>query len=251
MQQLENTFHDHFEITSYMVDEKQRLSPVFIFYLMQDIAVRHCAITGASWEFMHDLQLFWALSRTEVEIVRRPNWHEQIEVTTWEKKPNYLIQPRDHQIDTLNGETLVRSTSNWVLLDAEGKPRTLEGFEHLLHPQLDLHAIERPAARLRESAVSDEQQPIFKPVLFSHLDMNHHVNNASYVLWAIDDFDKEFLRSHELTSLSLNFIQQMRGDDSYGIYRKEIAPGQFLSSIVSMNEKVEVCRVRTTWKEEE
>ena len=81
--------------------------------------------------------------------------------------------------------------------------------------------------------------------------MNHHVNNASYVLWAIDDFDKEFLRSHELTSLSLNFIQQMRGDDSYGIYRKEIAPGQFLSSIVSMKEKVEVCRVRTTWKEEE
>jgi len=251
MQQRENTFHDQFYTASYMVDEKQRLTPTCLLYLMQDMAVRHADLTGAGWEFLHQYELFWALSRVDVEIIRRPRWHEQIEITTWEKKHNFLIQPRDHQLDTLDGETLVKSTSNWVLLDFEGKPHTLEQFEQYLHPEFDLHAIEKPAARLRDTAFSEDQHPVFKPVQYSHLDMNHHVNNVSYMLWTIDDFDTEFLRTHEITNISLNFLLQMRADDSYGIYRKELAPNDFLSSIVSMNDKVEVCRVRTVWKEEE
>ena len=79
--------------------------------------------------------------------------------------------------------------------------------------------------------------------------MNSHVNNSYYVQWAMNEFSPEFHNRHELSLISLNYLQQMRSDDSYGIYRKEVAPNDFLLSIVSKSTKEEVCRVRTVWKE--
>lgn len=247
MQHLENTFHKQIAIDSYMVDEKLRLFPTFLFFLMQDVAVRHVDHIGVGWEYLHQFNMFWALSRIDVEILRRPEWHETVEISTWGKKHNFLIQPRDHIVESLDGEVLVRATSNWVLLDTEGKPHQLDEIESLLRNQHDLHAIERPATRLRASAVTDDE-PVFHPVLYSHIDMNSHVNNSYYVQWAMNEFSPEFHNWHELSLISLNYLQQMRSDDSYGIYRKEVAPNDFLLSIVSKSTKEEVCRVRTVWE---
>lgn len=78
--------------------------------------------------------------------------------------------------------------------------------------------------------------------------MNSHVNNSYYVQWVMNEFSPEFHRQHELSLISINYLQQMRGDDSYGIHRKEVATNDFLLSIVSKSTQKEVCRVQTVWK---
>ena len=228
-----------------MVDGQLKVTPTFLFNLMQEVAVNHVDYVGIGWDFLHERNQFWALSRMDVKILRRPCWHEQVEISTWGKKHSQLIQPRDHQIETQNGEILVRATSNWVILDFDGKPVFLESYEPLLKNQLDLHAIEKPASRLREAV--DEPESQFYPVVYSNIDMNRHANNSAYVTWVMDSFNNEFHRTHELAFLSINYLQQTHADDRYAVRKKEIASNDFICSIYSERENVEVCRVRTVW----
>ena len=242
----DNTYAENHAIQSFMVDGKLLLTPTFLFNLMQEVAVNHVDLVGIGWDFLNQFQHFWALSRMDVEIFRRPQWHEKIKITTWGKKHNYLVQPRDHQIETPDGEIIAKATSNWVILDFEGKPQMLDQYEPLLKNNHKRHAIEKPASRLRQAVTAENL--VFKPVVYSNIDMNRHANNAAYVTWIMDSFNHEFHRTHELTSLSINYLQQTHADDFYAIAQKEMAANDFLCSIYSQKENIEVCRIRTTWK---
>lgn len=245
MQLHENTYSEQHTVQSFMVDGKLKLTPTFIFNLMQEVAVNHVANVGIGWDYLHERGQFWALSRMDVEILRRPQWYEQIEITTWGKKHNFLVQPRDHQITTSTGEVLVNATANWVILDMEGKPVQLDQYEPLLLNNHERHAIEKPASRLRQAV--DDVESTFHPVVYTNIDMNRHANNSAYVTWVMDSFDNAFHRAHELAFLSINYLQQMHADDRYAVHKKEIAPNDFICSIYSERGNIEVCRVRTVW----
>lgn len=245
MIQRENTYCEHFTVPSYMVDGKLRITPSFLFNIMQEIAVNHVHSVGIGWNHLHEEQKFWALSRMDVEILRRPEWNEKLEITTWGKKHNFLVQPRDFWIENDNGEVLVKATSNWVILDLDGKPQLLSNFEPRLKNQHDIHAIERATSRL--SAVTLEEDKTFKPVVYSDIDMNCHANNGAYVTWVMDNFSHDFHQKHELIGISINYLQQTKNDECYAIQQQEIAPNEFLASIYTQKSKVEVCRVRTKW----
>lgn len=209
------------------------------------MAVNHVNKVGCGWHFLHSRRQFWALSRMDVEFVRRPMWEETVVVTTWGKKHNFLVQPRDFLVEDVRGDVLVRATSNWVVLDFEGKPCELSAIEPLLQNRHDLHAIAKPATRLRQSVeLSDE---VFSPVVYSNIDMNHHANNSAYVTWVMDSFSSEFHANHELKAISLNYLMQTRPDDRYAVAKKEISPNRFLCSIYSEKRLEEVCRVLTEW----
>lgn len=241
------TYTDKQYIGSYLVDSKRMLTPTFLFNLMQEAAVNHADKLGAGWDYLRQFGHFWAMSRMDVEILRMPRWQETIVINTWPKGHNFLIQPRDHQIESEDGEILVRATTNWVILDLEGKPVQLSEYEEpLTRCEPELHAIKSPASRLRNAVPLEN--PIFKPVVYSNLDVNHHANNGAYVTWIMDSFDDAFHQSHDLSFLAINYLQQTHADDQYTIMKKETAEGDFLCSIYSQKNSVEVCRVRTVWK---
>lgn len=247
MIQEDKTFVEHQYITSYMVDGSMKLTPTFLWDLLQETAVNHADALGVGWEVLNKQQQFWALSRMDVQILKMPKWKETVKITTFEKKHQHLIQPRDHIITNAEGEPLVLATSNWVLLNHEGKPEMLSQYDHFLQEVPDRHAIEKPASRLRQGIALEGAT--FKPVVYSNIDMNQHANNAAYITWIMDNFSYEFHRSHDMNLLTINYIQQTRTDDSYAVMKQETAPGDFLCSIYSQKENIEVCRVRTVWTE--
>lgn len=242
----EGTHIEKHSIASYMVDGKRMLTTTLMFNLLQEVAVNHANELGVGWDYLHQFNQFWALSRMDVEILRMPEWLEEVNIITWPKKNNYLVQPRDYQIKTLDDEVLVRSTSNWVILDGEGKPHQLSAYENHLGTVEGLHALEMPATRLRTGVPCENA--VFKPVVYSNIDMNRHANNSAYVTWVMDSFDNEFHDQHILAFLSINYLQQTRADDRYAVVKQETAPNDYLCSIYSEKDQVEVCRVRTLWK---
>lgn len=246
MTQIKGIHSEKHTIASYMVDGKRLLTPTLMFNLLQEVAVNHANVLGVGWDFLHQFNQFWALSRMDVEILKMPEWLDEVNITTWPKKNNYLVQPRDYQMETMDGEVLLRSTSNWVLLDGDGKPQQLSAYENHLGVVEGLHAMETPASRLRTGVPCEN--PVFKPVVYSNIDMNCHANNSAYVTWVMDSFDHDFHLTHKLTFLAINYLQQTRAHDRYAVMKQETAPNDFLCSIYSEKDMVEVCRVRTVWK---
>lgn len=247
MAQLDNTYTEHLEVKSYMVDHNLQLTPAFLFKLMQESAYIHTKLLGIGWHYLRSLNAFWALSKLDIEWLKCPKWCDNIHITTWGKQHRYLIQPRDFIVRNDAGETLVKATSHWVILDTKGKPQLISNFESRSQNQPGLHAIERQATRIRP--VQDiSHDLIYKPVVYTDIDMNGHVNNAAYVAWLMDDFGVEFHHRHELTFLAINYLMQTQPTDRYAIVQKEIAPDDYIATIVKEQDHTEVCRAETRWK---
>ena len=75
-------------------------------------------------------------------------------------------------------------------------------------------------------------------VRFDDLDVNRHVNNANYIVWAIEPLDFEFRRSHKLKIVDMMF-------------KKEIAYGHKVLSEVAINENNTVHAVKNAETGEE
>jgi acyl-ACP thioesterase len=86
------------------------------------------------------------------------------------------------------------------------------------------------------------EKPDFYPVFLSDMDMNHHVNNASYVRWVIDQFSYEFYNVHQIKEVVINYTQQLKSGEQYCIVKQEINPLEFNTTLYN-EEKKEVCKI--------
>ncbi|MDR1758099.1 MAG: hypothetical protein LBR51_03965 [Bacteroidales bacterium] len=242
-----NIFEQEFPVFSYYVDYNRKLAPHYLLLMMQEVAWAHVEYHHIGWEFLAKANRFWALIRLHVQIDRMPRWNEVVRLRTWGKPADLLLHYRDHEMVDEQGNVIIRSTSAWVILDFKtGRPQKAEDLPTHLYVNNTRHAIEKRAPKIKTITLS-ETNPEYKPVLFSDLDVNQHVNNSKYLQFAIDAFDMNFLKTHELKDFNINFTRQAKAGDMYAVQFQEESPFSFISSIYA-KEGGELARVQTSWK---
>lgn len=246
MEANQNIYEEKIKIYSFLIDNQLKLAPDSMFSIMQEIAGDHAHSLGIGSRHLRTQNLFWALIKMHVIIDRMPLWDEIITLKTWAKPHDLMIQPRDFVFIDSNGNSILRATSCWVILDRlSSKPQRIGNFDAFLKEE-NIDAIERRAPKIAKQELN--QQLEFLPVLHSDIDLNEHVNNAKYLRWFIDSMGHEFNRTHQLKELYINYISQTKIGERYGISTNEIQPNNFISSIVSDSELREICRIQTIWE---
>ena len=172
------------------IDESGALSPLSLINYLQDCSTFHAEDVGAGIAASVERRTAWMIAAWKIRIHRLPSMGESIRIRTWPtgfkglmSNRNFVMEPADAP----EGATpLVEADSAWFLFDVDaGRPRRLvredlscylenDAFE----PALDMLAVQR---RLR---VPRDAEPVVADVVTvtgSHIDTNHHVNNAQYV----------------------------------------------------------------------
>ena len=237
---------ENLTIPSYLADEQAQLSVTSLFKLLQEASDRHAALLGAGWFDLQNRGYFWVLTKMLVHINRFPKWQEEVLLRTWVRASEAATSPRDFEIEDADGNLLVSARAIWAILDTEqGRPQRMDMFDGHFLPQ-ERCALDRRPPKIGPLTLPDTL-PEAKTALYSDLDMNHHVNNAHYIQWAFDSFDKDFLRSHRLTDIAVNFIAQAKLADPYVVISQPVADNSFKTAILSANDRTEFCRLQTDW----
>ena len=58
-------------------------------------------------------------------------------------------------------------------------------------------------------------------VKYSDTDFNRHTNNVKYVVWALDSIDQDYVFSHPIQELAINFNRETRLDDVVELWTAE------------------------------
>ena len=96
--------------------------PAIINYF-QDCTTDNSEQIGVGHDFLVERKRAWILNSWQVEIKRRPEVRESIEVSTWATGFKGVFGPRDFYLKTKNGEELACAHSLWVYIDTEtGRP---------------------------------------------------------------------------------------------------------------------------------
>ena len=243
-----NVWHQNFAIRSYEVDCHSRLSIVSVFNFMQEAASQHADALGVSIQQLLSENYTWLLSRLKIKMNTYPVWNDQLTVDTWPSGVQRLFALRDFELKNQNNHTVGAALSAWLVLDTVKKrPVRVSSFVDRLRPVEGNHILPDQLDKL-PAVENHTHERIFR-VRYRDLDINQHVNNASYVEWMLEGMPVEVQNGLGLIELEINFLAESFLQDRI-IARcgpQDSNNRDFQHSLIREADGQELVRARTVW----
>lgn len=215
-----NIYKESFIPYSSNCDVYSNVNLDWIFEVVQEVAATHSTILNSSIFDLQKIGLTWVISREKIDIYKYPKWRETIHVETWAKKPyRRVLVPRIIQAKDDEGNLLFKATTLWAIIDLKTQ-RPIEPHEILDvfgFPEAILNQKFKIAKR---DIIKDENHIISKrkPIInYSDTDFNHHVNNISYVRWALRSMPNEYRNDYIIKSVDVSWLKQTFLNDNIEI----------------------------------
>lgn len=199
---------------------------------------------GFGVEVLQRESLSWVLSRLAVELDRVPAQYENFSVGTWINDFNRLSSTRNFTLEA-GGELFGRAVSQWCMIDIE--KRTVADMSSMADvyraAKIDTPSpCERPA---RLGSI-EPQQTVLRPVVYSDIDFNRHVNTLRYVEMIFNALPLERIEHNNGIRVDLNFIAEGCWGQMLSI--GYAAEGDRSNFEISSDDGRALCRARVEWR---
>ncbi len=196
----------HRELQAYQCDRYGYLRPLILMNELQGLGDRHAEVLGVGRTFLIEHNIAWVVTHYLVDIVESPREGEMLSFITWPSVSDALRTARDFEIRGADNRLLVRATSRWVLLDmTTRRPIRMDGIIPEF-PRDERRAWDRTFDRFPDFVA--EKTHVFK-CRFDDIDVNQHINNAVYAVWATESVGYAYRDAHVLRRIELNFQREI------------------------------------------
>lgn len=209
-----------YHLTSYDVDGNSTTRISAYENLVQEAAGLHATYRKLG---IHDLmkeKRTWVIARSRMEVYHYGRWPSQLKVITWAQDSSGFNCPRHVDAETLDGKPLFSCETKWAIIDyTTGRP---------LHSKIISDAlVTPPKEKQKESKLPSilEEDENCKTILFRYIphihyldtDLNHHVNNLSFLNWCLDALPDSFRDDYKPSLVDLRWIKQTYRHDNLSV----------------------------------
>jgi acyl-ACP thioesterase len=225
-------------------------SPQAICRYLQEAAGNHAVKLGFTSEAMTQHGQMWVLSQLSLRMSSYPRGQERILIETWPVYRGSTVRGyRSFTLRDCQGNILGLASSMWLLLNKETRrplrlPATLAEFVSPGHEPEFLHA---PASADFSGAPQAMRE--FE-IRGSDIDWNLHVNNVSYLEWALETLPAEMRLRNKIVELDISFLAEGKYGSSIEAECFAVAneDATFLHKIVERENKQTLALLRTRWQ---
>ncbi|XP_061358309.1 oleoyl-acyl carrier protein thioesterase 1, chloroplastic [Gastrolobium bilobum] len=284
------SYKEKFIVRSYEVGINKTATVETIANLLQEVGCNHAQSVGYSTDgfattpTMRKLRLIWVTARMHIEIYKYPAWSDVVEIETWCQGEGRVGVRRDFILkDHATDQVIGRATSKWLMMNQD--TRRLQKVSDDVREEVLMFCPREPRLAIPEedSNCLKKIPKLEDPAQSSRvglvprradLDMNHHVNNVTYIGWVLESMPQEIIDSHELQSITLDYrrecqrndivdsltseeplegaevVPELKGTNGFAIATEDTqACQQFLHLLrLSTDEGLEINRGRTEWR---
>ena len=201
------------------------LKPSALLQFLQDLASDNAESLGFGYSYIIQHNLAWFLLKYRLEFDDYPEGIYDLTIKTEPRGYNKIFAFRDFYIS--HGDKRIgRATSSWALVDLETKSmantsEVLASNQYMVQHEKREDDLTYGKIRLPEKF---DIEKTFE-VRFDDLDVNRHVNNANYIVWAFEPLDFDFRRKHKLKTVDM-------------VFKKEITHGSKVLSFTSIEDNI-------------
>lgn len=170
-------------------------------------------------DVLEQYNLVWIITDYDIDVVRLPQFAEEITIETEALTYNRLFCYRRFTIYDEAGQEIIRMVATFVLMDRDSRkvhhvePEIVAPYQSEFSKKL----LRGPKYTELEDAISKDYH-----VRFYDLDMNGHVNNSKYLDWIFEVMGAEFLTNYIPKKINLKYV-------------KEVRPGGMITSSYELN----------------
>lgn len=219
------------------MDYKKQLKPSAFLNFLQDVATNAADKVGFGYYDIVDKNLGWFLLKYHMEFNDYPKNVEDLIFKTEARGCNKLFAQRDFEVYTKSSELVGRILSYWTLVNLADKS---------IVPPSEVFPDKMKKVEKREDDMSFAKiHPLERidfteefNVRFDDIDVNQHVNNMNYIIWAFEALPKDFRSNYKLKTLEM-------------VYKKEIQYGNIVLSEVQLDENIAKISVKNKTTDED
>lgn len=210
------------EITTYNyriepqdVDFTLRASASSIINYMLNVAGIDAHNKGFGVDVLQDQSVTWVLSRLAVDIQCQPHQYDNVAIETWVNDFNRLSSTRNFRMRA-SDNIVASGVSQWCMLNMQTRQAVDMNF---LKDVYTSAMVDHPSpiampARLR---AIEPQTTMSRPVVYSDIDFNRHVNTLRYIDLIFDMLPLEVIESNGGMRIDVNFLAEARHGETLTI----------------------------------
>lgn len=243
--QQEKTHTVSFAAYPQQMDCTGRLSLPMLVNALIDCAGIAAKANGFSIESLNAHGQTWVLSRLSIAMQHFPQAYECYRVQTWIESCGLLATTRNFRIMAADDTEIGTACSLWSVINVQTRqPVNLSTFApiHALSTGESV-AIAKPI-RIAEFAPAETERT--HTVVYSDIDINHHVNSTRYIEWMLDNCKMTQFLNHRIITCQLNYHHEAVLGDKVQI-RSLQRDMQTFFYVVGAAQKL--CSMRLTWAE--
>ncbi|GAB6905348.1 putative Acyl-ACP thioesterase [Desulfosarcina cetonica] len=226
-----------------------RARPSLWFDCFQNAASQQSACLGLSIRDLIQRGLTWVVSRYRLKVLRPPGWRERIRVVTWRSTPHGRMVPREFSVIDEKDRLIAMGQGIFMLLDYATRQPVSPTGPLAAYPVVDETVFTEAFTRL-PALTAPLNPPVKITVRRDDLDLNRHVNNTRYMVFALESIPDEIQDNLQPDRIDVVFKASARlGDIVKARVQKMDGPHPtFLHQLVRQTDGQEFCRLLTRWR---
>lgn len=202
-------FEESVKIRYSDVDYNLCLKPSALLHFLQDLASDNAEFLKFGYSFVSANNLAWFLLKYHMEFYDYPSGIYDMKIKTEPRGYNKIFAFRDFEIYN-DEQILAKIASTWSLVDLNEKGTV--PVQKVLENNPNIKPFEKREDDLVYNKIKPlkrvDRENIFE-IRFDDIDVNRHVNNANYIVWAFELLDFDFRKTKELKMLDILFKKEI------------------------------------------
>ncbi len=222
------------------------LKPSAVMQFLQDLASDNAEALNFGYSYIIKNNLAWFLLKYRIEFDDYPQGIYDLTISTEPRGYNKIFAFRDFKISH-TGKQVGRASSTWALVDLNSK--SMANASEILANNKYMTPFEKRDDDLSYGKIKVPEnfdiEKIFE-IRFDDLDVNRHVNNANYIVWAVETLDFDFRRNYKPKVIDMVFKKEI----TYGsrVLSKTHKEGNITTHILQNYETGEdLCHIKIEW----
>lgn len=230
-------------LKAYQCDRYGFMRPIMLMNELQGLADKHATMLGAGREYCLENGIAWVVTHYFIDIIEMPRTGDQLTYSTWPSVSGAVKSERDFEVRDENGKLKIRAISQWVLIDLRTRRpvRISDWFPEWTG--LPERVWEREFDKCPDFV------PTKSSVIgcrFDDIDVNQHINNAVYAVWATESVGFNFRNEHKLRGMAIYFEHEINPNTP--TVRIEVAMGNTETHHKIMTDEIEHAKIVCYWE---
>lgn len=252
---MENTYSKRISLRYSDVDNKLTLKPSHLVGIMQNVASSHSNEVGYDLNWFKKNNMAWLLTFWHIKINRLPVEEEKVTCYTWSEQHKSMQAQRDFVLQDCGNDEIAYGVSKWVLINTE-KKKPMKVDKDFYRPYLFDN--QREVRDYNEKNLfPKEAEECLKDFSFvttrRDMDTNGHVNNATFVEWAIDRIPDKIYEQRDIKEIAVSYKKECKINEKILVVsslknlsrEKKLITSEFLSEECP---DIVYAKVSTLWK---